>query len=80
MEGVPGLYSSERHGRHLRTPVASYCYGTSPKKINLISCEPIILHLILAKRPRKVCFDLVISAITNKQNCCIVFMLQHEKP
>ncbi|KAL5824819.1 hypothetical protein ACOSQ3_020882 [Xanthoceras sorbifolium] len=75
MEGVPGLYSSERHGRHLRTPVASYCYGTSPKKINLISYEPIILHLILAKRPRK-----VISAITNKQNCCIVFMLQHEKP
>ncbi|KAL5756163.1 hypothetical protein ACOSQ2_020909 [Xanthoceras sorbifolium] len=40
--GVPGLYSSERHGRHLRTPVASYCYGTSPKKINLISCEPIV--------------------------------------
>ncbi|KAL5803573.1 hypothetical protein ACOSQ4_031878 [Xanthoceras sorbifolium] len=40
------------HGRHSKTPIASYCDGPSPLKNKF----NIILHLILAKRPRKVCF------------------------
>ncbi|KAL5737033.1 hypothetical protein ACOSQ2_031821 [Xanthoceras sorbifolium] len=45
--------SSATHGRHSKTPIASYCDGPSPSKNKF----NIILHLILAKRPRKVCFS-----------------------
>ncbi|KAI3468238.1 hypothetical protein Pfo_024901, partial [Paulownia fortunei] len=33
--------SSATPRRHSRAPVASYCDGLSPQKINLISCEPL---------------------------------------
>ncbi|PON65174.1 hypothetical protein PanWU01x14_118800 [Parasponia andersonii] len=39
--GAPSPCSSATHGRHIRTPIASYCGGLFPIKINLISCEPL---------------------------------------
>ena len=39
--GAPGQRYSAARRRRLRAPVASYCDGSSPKKINLISCEPL---------------------------------------
>ena len=38
--GAPGPCSSATHGRRSRAPVASYCLDPPPRKINLISCEP----------------------------------------
>ena len=39
--GAPGPGSSATTERHARPTAASYWTGTPPKKINLISCEPL---------------------------------------